>query len=191
MEPSPTSRREFVSLSGTVAAMILGVRPETLRRAFEAMDAAREGQELQFEHFTPERAADLEAIAAQIIPTDDLPGAREARVVVFMDRTFGDLPQPARDDLWAGLDALNRQATERAGTAVRFAQLSDEDQHALLVEIEAQPFFQQVRANTIIGMFAHPKWGGNYDGAGWQVLGFEPRFVWSPPFGAYDAEVHR
>jgi hypothetical protein len=31
------------------------------------------------------QGATLEALAAQIIPTDDTPGAREARVVNFMD----------------------------------------------------------------------------------------------------------
>jgi hypothetical protein len=35
--------------------------------------------------FTTEKGAEIEAIAAQIIPADDTPGAREARVIYFMD----------------------------------------------------------------------------------------------------------
>ena len=35
--------------------------------------------------FTPQQAADFDAFAAQIIPTDDTPGAREANVVHFTD----------------------------------------------------------------------------------------------------------
>ncbi len=31
----------------------------------------------------------------------------------------------------------------------------------------------------------------NFEGAGYKILGFEPRFVWQPPFGDYDAEVNR
>ena len=48
--------------------------------------------------------------------------------------------------------------------------------------------FWIVPLGVLIGMFAHPDHGGNYDGAGWKLLGFEPRYVWQPPFGEYDAE---
>ena len=43
------------------------------------------------------QAADVDAMAAQIIPTDSTPGAREARVVQFIDRalvTFEDKRKP-------------------------------------------------------------------------------------------------
>ena len=36
-------------------------------------------------------------------------------------------------------------------------------------------------------MFADPSWGGNREQAGWKLLGFDPRGIWQPPFGAYDA----
>jgi hypothetical protein len=39
-------------------------------------------------------------------------------------------------------------------------------------------------------MFAMPAWGGNRDGAGWALLGFDSRHVWQPPFGYYDAGHH-
>src|SRR4051794_29392930 len=38
--------------------------------------------------FSAADAADVEAVAAQIIPTDDTPGAREAGVVHFIDRAL-------------------------------------------------------------------------------------------------------
>ena len=41
-----------------------------------------------FEVFTPEQAKEVEAIAARIIPTDELPGATEAGVVYFIDRAL-------------------------------------------------------------------------------------------------------
>ena len=39
------------------------------------------------------QAATLEAVATQIIPTDDTPGAREARVVNFIDNAWQPLPR--------------------------------------------------------------------------------------------------
>ena len=42
----------------------------------------------KLEVLTAEQARQVEAIACQIIPTDDLPGAREAGVVYFIDRAL-------------------------------------------------------------------------------------------------------
>ncbi|HEX9692024.1 MAG TPA: gluconate 2-dehydrogenase subunit 3 family protein [Gemmatimonadales bacterium] len=198
---TPTSRREFLSLAGTASAVLLGLSPEAFERALTATRMAQQGQSVTLETLTPAQAADLEAIAAQIIPTDDLPGAREARVIVFIDRVRGELAAsvgfgPADDaggidDILVGIEDLNSRVVARAGSPARFAALSSVEQHALLEEIQETPFFRQMRLLTITGMFAHPNWGGNYEGAGWKVLGFEPRFFWQPPFGAYDAEVQR
>ena len=43
---------------------------------------------MKFGFFTPEQALEVEAMAAQIIPTDETPGAREARVINFIDRAL-------------------------------------------------------------------------------------------------------
>ena len=48
--------------------------------------AAELGQAEKSVFFTPEQALEVEEMAAQIIPTDETPGAREARVVAFIDR---------------------------------------------------------------------------------------------------------
>ena len=46
--------------------------------------------------FNITQMADVEAISAQIIPTTDTPGAREAHVVVFIDLGAGHAsPSPA------------------------------------------------------------------------------------------------
>lgn len=192
MPSADPSRREFLAASGAAAAVWLGTDPAAFRRALAAARAAVHGQAIRYDVLTDEQAADLDAIGSQIIPTDDaLPGAHEARVVVFIDRALGSFAADQREPLLQGLDDLNRRAAARWPGAGRFAALAGERQHALLREIEDTPFFGQVRFAVVVGMFAHPSWGGNYDGAGWKVLGFEPRFVWQPPFGAYDAEAHR
>ncbi len=185
---SGPTRREFLASSGAFAAGWLGSDREAFGRALASQRAAARGEQVAYEVLTAEQAADLDAIAAQIIPSDDdLPGAREARVIVFIDRALGDYMAPQAEALFDDLDDLNRRVSERWGTE-RFSQLSDERQIELLQEIENGAFFQQVRAAVLLGMFAHPDYGGNQDGAGWRLLGFEPRYFWRPPFGEYDAE---
>ena len=54
--------------------------------------------------------------------------------------------------------------------------------------VEQTPFFEQMRLLTLLGMFSSPAYGGNVDGAGWKLLGFEDRHVFEPPFGWYDRD---
>ena len=171
-----------MAASGALVTAWMGTDPAAFAAALrDARDAARDGQ-VQFQALTAEQAEDLDAIAAQLIPTDDLPGAREAKAVVFIDRALATFQSEQKSGMLEGLADLNR----RAGG--RFSAVSENRQRDLLREIEDTPFFEQVRTAVITGTFAHPAWGGNADGAGWQILGFEPRFLWRPPFGAYDAE---
>jgi hypothetical protein len=41
---------------------------------------------------------------------------------------------------------------------------------------------------TLVGMFALPKYGGNRDGVGWKLLGFQDQHIFEPPFGYYDRD---
>lgn len=185
-------RRDFLAASGAAATAWLGVEPATLVGALRAARAAVGGAAVAYEVLTDEQAADVDAIAAQIIPSDgDVPGAREARVVVFIDRLLAGFAAGQRQSMLEGLDDLNRKAAEQWPGAGRFATLSGGRQCELIREIEATPFFAQARFAVLAGMFAHPSWGGNYEGAGWRLLDFDPRAVWSPPCGAYDAAVNR
>jgi gluconate 2-dehydrogenase gamma chain len=69
-----------------------------------------------------------------------------------------------------------------------FSALAPEQQDALLVSIEDTEFFGTMRYMTIAGMFSLPEYGGNRDYAGWNLIGFEHKHVWEPPFGFYDAD---
>ena len=191
---SGSTRREFLASTGALAAGgafaagWLGTDPEALLRALEAQRAAAQGEQVPFELLSAEQAADLDAIAEQILPSDgDQPGAREARVIVFIDRALGSYMAGEADAILSGHADLNRRVAARGG-AERFSELSDERQIEMLREIENGAFFQQVRVAVLVGMCAHPDHGGNVNQAGWQLLGFEPRYVWRPPFGEYDAE---
>jgi hypothetical protein len=72
--------------------------------------------------------------------------------------------------------------------AATFADLPPERRIAFMRTIEQTPFFEQMRLLTLLGMFSSPAYGGNVDGAGWKLLGFEDRHVFAPPFGWYDRD---
>lgn len=187
-----TSRRDFLALGSSAAAAVWLGDPQSVQRALKAARLASQGGPVQYEVLTPEQAEDLEAMSAQIIPSDDdLPGAREARVVVFLDRALNSHASGQREQLLDGLVELNTLVAEGTTDATRFSELASDQQVTLLHEVEDTAFFGQMRFLTVVGTFAHPNWGGNFEGAGYKILGFEPRFVWQPPFGDYDAEVNR
>jgi len=185
------SRRVFLAASGTAfASAWLAADADDLRASLaHAARAAGSDALLPWEALAPEQAADLEAIAAQIFPSDDTPGAREAHVVNFLDHSLATWAAPQREDLIRGLDELNAEAARRWPGASRFALLAPKRQLDLLRARDQTPFFQQMRFATLVGMFSLPSYGGNASKLGWQVIGFEDRYAWQPPFGDYDAEA--
>jgi gluconate 2-dehydrogenase gamma chain len=184
------SRRGFL-LTGAAALWLTG-DGALVRRAFAAAEDARRsgGRRPTFDTLTREQAADLEAVCARIIPTDDLPGAREARAIVYIDRALGTFAADQLRPMLDGLADLSRRVVDRWPGTARFSALAEDRQDELLRAIEDTTFFGQVRLATLVGTFASPSWGGNHEGAGWRIMGFEPRFAWEPPFGDYDAEAN-
>jgi gluconate 2-dehydrogenase gamma chain len=187
----PLGRRAFLGAScAALASAWLAADPAKLRASLAHAARDRDGAAGDaFQVFTPEQAGDVDAIAAQIVPTDDLPGAREAGAVYFIDHSLATWAVEQREPFTRGLADLNREVRRRWPEAERFASLSPERQVELLRAVEPTPFFQMVRFLTIAGTFANASWGGNRDKAGWRILGFEDRFMWEPPFGDYDAEA--
>src|SRR3989475_7631175 len=144
MLADPVSRRAFLAASTTAfAAAWLAAEPAEIRAALEhAARAAQSTEPLPWDVLTPEQAADLDAIAAQIFPTDDTPGAREARVVNFMDRSLATWAAQQREPLIHGLDELNGEVERRWPGTKRFANLAPEHQLELLGSQEQTPFFR-------------------------------------------------
>lgn len=176
------SRRGFLKglTSAAGAAWLTAHWPAVLAAA---QDATRLRASGSFEFLKPADAADLAAIAAQIFPSDELPGATEAGVVYFMDSALRTFMSDAAGGVQKGLLALNKKA------GAGFATLPPEEQARLLNAEEKSDFFGTIRFMTVAGMFALPSYGGNKDFSGWTMLGFEHRMAWQPPFGHYDAEM--
>jgi gluconate 2-dehydrogenase gamma chain len=135
----------------------------------------------------------LDALTSRILPAvDGRPGAHEAGVVYFIDRSLATF-NAAQKPLYAeGVADLNRRAAGKWTGTASFAALQPAQQDALLHDIEQTRFFQAARFDTIVGTFALPTWGGNHDYAGWRLLGLEHQPAFQPPFGYYDAnDVNR
>ena len=137
---------------------------------------------------TAAELAEVEAITAQIIPSDATPGAREAGIASFVDRALATFFSPLAPTLRGQLTEFRVACKARHPNVASFADLSAEQQIAFLQTIEQTAFFSSMRLLTVIGMFAKPEYGGNRDGVGWKLLGFEDRHIFEPPFGEYDRD---
>jgi gluconate 2-dehydrogenase gamma chain len=134
-----------------------------------------------FENLTATESDLLEAILDRLIPTDEYgPGAKEARVINYIDRGLGGALAAQKPAYTAGLVALDRYAQTTRGKA--FMQLSPRDQDSVLMDVEggqatgftgsSAQFFGMVLGHTRQGMFGDPFYGGNANFAGWDLLGY-------------------
>ena len=172
----------------SVATAWRGVSADAVQNALAYAVTARAMPHRVWEFLTAEQGACVEALVERIVPSDDTPGAREAGVAHFVDRSLATWAVAQRG-LWIqGLIDLDRDALVASHNASRFADLPEAAQIELLKKIERTPFFQAARFTTLLGMFALPAYGGNAGEVGWRLIGFEHRAAWQPPFGFYDAE---
>ena len=77
-------------------------------------------------HLSAEEARDLEAVAAQIIPSDETPGAREAGVIYFIDAALGSFMSANAGVLREGLTALTARvlpSLQRAAGATNVVEI--------------------------------------------------------------------
>lgn len=137
-------------------------------------------------YLTQEEATEIEAFTARIIPADETPGAKEAGVVWFIDgalATFGDRDQRLVRE---GVAQLSKDVARKHAGRSRFSQLSEAEQDAFITGYQQVEFFHFMRFGTIAGFLALPRYGGNKDFIGWEVVGQERVWEYAPPFGWYD-----
>lgn len=183
MSANGKSRRSFLlaSAAGVNAAWVAANYPGILAAQRQVNLAAKAGEPPRLTFFTEAQAAEVEAIAAQIIPTDDTPGAKEARCVYFIDRALSGFAKSSQPVYTKGLENLEK-------TVGKFSALPADDQIKALKAIEKTEFFKAVRTHTVLGFFSRPVHGGNYDKVGWKLIGYDDSLNHKPPFGYYDAE---
>jgi gluconate 2-dehydrogenase gamma chain len=121
----------------------------------------------------------IDAVVNRLIPSDELgPGAREAGVPVYLERSFAGYLSGERSVFSEGLAGIDAAARARHHTA--FAQLSPDQQDELLNSLEkneisgfrpdSRTFFHRMRQLTLEGMFGDPWYGGNRGFAGWDLI---------------------
>ena len=172
------SRRQWLALSPLSAAVLAAQQ--------HAHDVMRASKPAALSVLNAEEAREIEALLAQIIPTDASPGAREAGVIYFIDRALATFDADKRAVYTEGLKQAQVKQRELFANSKSIAALQTDEQIRLLRAIENTDFFEQLRTHTIMGFFGNPSYGGNREQAGWKLIGFEDKHQFEPPFGYYD-----
>ena len=207
MKSSQNARRQFLLQSAGAATIAWANAqwPSILAAAQHAQESAKSAGKPHFEVLTTEQARNVEAIAAQIIPSDDLPGAGEAGVVFFIDRALKTFASDMLPVYEKGLVEVNQLTTQKFPTVKTFADATPEQQENIMTilgerlnppaggarrrrQIASADFVQTIWQHTIFGFLADPEAGGNRDYAGWKAIDRDPAHSFSPPFGFYDKD---
>lgn len=171
------SRRKFLRLLG--ATGLLGAS-EPIASALVTPAAARTSG---YKVLRPAQVAALEAIAEQIIPADQEPGAREAGVVHYLDNVLAGYQSEKLPLYAAGLEGTEQTSHLLFGRD--FVKLSFDQQTTVLKSLEqgtaqgevwrsvsSQEFFAMVWGHVLEGFYGPPEQGGNKNYASWKMVGF-------------------
>jgi gluconate 2-dehydrogenase gamma chain len=147
---------------------------------------AQGGTTLRF--FSANEAITIDALVAQIIPTDETPGAREMGVLRFIDYALAGFLSPLAPTFRTRLADFEANCRAAHAGVHEFAALTIEQQIAWLREVEHTPFFESLQQLTVLGALTMPQYGGNRNGLGWQLIGFKDLHAFTSPYGYYDRD---
>ncbi|MDE3195185.1 MAG: gluconate 2-dehydrogenase subunit 3 family protein [Acidobacteriota bacterium] len=153
------------------------------------LEAQKSAQSGGLTFFNPAQMKEVEAIVAQLIPADETPGAKEAHCHDFIDRALSGFAKANRSAYTKGLDDLQSRVQQMFPGSSLFSGLTSAQQIQVLTAIEKTPFFNLIRNHTVIGFFARPEHGGNYEKLGWKLIAYDDSMNFKPPFGYYDARA--
>jgi gluconate 2-dehydrogenase gamma chain len=177
-------RREFLTIP---AGALGGTLLYTLAREPLRLEAQEGTVKVPLRFFTAAEARVISSACERIFPSDASgPGAKEAGVVIYIDRqlagpygadkyryTKGPFVDSVAEHGYQGKE--NPRETYKIGLAALgtgFPDLAIEAQIQKLQSMEQTRFFQLLRAHTIEGMFSDPMHGGNAGVIGWQLIGY-------------------
>src|SRR5262249_45224151 len=130
------SRREW-----TVGA--LGLSAAEVASAWQhAHDAVSAATPPRFEALDTPLARDIEALAAQIIPSDGTPGAREAGVIYFIDRALHTWEADKLEAYRKGMYEVQLVRKELFPGSASVASLRADQAKGLVAMIEKMEFFE-------------------------------------------------
>ncbi len=177
-------RREFITLP---AKCLGGLLIYTLAGEPIHLQGGEETIRLPLRFFTASEATIVAVACERIFPSDESgPGAKEAGVVIYIDRqlagpygrdryryTKPPFVESVPEHGYQGPE--NPQQIYRAGLqrlGPNFADLPVAQQEDHLKSLETTLFFHLLRTHTIEGMFSDPMHGGNANLIGWQLIGY-------------------
>lgn len=143
--------------------------------------------------FTNQEFAVLSAAVARVLPKDEDPGALEANVPEYIDRALQSQQlESMRKNFGPGLAALDRRCQRMF--KVGFPEASPEQQDEVLTIFKNSPetsgesrWYEMLIVLSLEGFLGDPSYGGNRDGVGWKLVGFElVDHRASDPGGDYD-----
>jgi len=177
-------RREFITLP---AKALGGLLIYTLAGEPIRLGADEGTIRLALRFFKEPEARIIEAACDCIFPSDkNGPGAKEAGVVIYIDRqlagpygkdryryTKAPFVESVPEHGYQGQQTpqeIYRDGVGKLGAG--FAELSAPQQNERLKAMESTMFFRMLRTHTIEGMFSDPMHGGNANLIGWQLIGY-------------------
>jgi gluconate 2-dehydrogenase gamma chain len=169
------NRREFLGSS------VLGVCVAPWVLATDAKSA--------WKFFTPDEALVADAMAEQIIPADQDPGAHDLGVVFFMDNQLTTVYARFQEDYRKGLEGV--EETSHLLFSRSFCELEWDQQTELLKKLETgksegkiweqrspAAFFRLIRDHAMQGFYGSPRHGGNRGYGSYKMLGLDyPQFI--------------
>lgn len=189
MEFTAPSRRQFLTAIGNLAsAGWIAMNWPQIAAAAEHSGHDADAPPNIIKTLSVGEAATVDAVANLIVPGGDTPGARDARVIYFIDNALGSFFAAQLPSFRQGLGEFVSAYDARHGVDTPFASANEAQQIAFLKEVEKTPFFLAVRRLTVLGLLALPKYGGNHENLGWKLIGVEDNHAWEPPFGFYDRD---
>ena len=188
-EPNESRRNFLFTTCGMATGTWLAASwPGIAAAAEHAHHAAAASSPQSFQFLSDSDAADVDAIAAQILPSGAQPGAHEARAMYFIDRALATFFSPRAAPFRLGLAKFQQAFRAVNPAAASFAAASPATQYAFLETIDRTEFFESMRVLTILGTLSSSQYGGNHDNLGWKLIGFEDKHVFTTPFGYYDRD---
>ena len=176
------SRREVLALIETIAVSMALPACKTRRRETPADPVADPATPKAPAALDAPAYRALEAATARILPASaDFAGARDAKVMAFIERQLVILPfARLAPGMVALARALDQQAMARGKPA--FAELDVVAQDTVIdglargmwpaVKLPQRELFLVLHTLTLEGFLADPVHGGNHDGAGWKAIDF-------------------
>jgi gluconate 2-dehydrogenase gamma chain len=159
--------REFLAawLPASTAGANEGRGLVTLLGMPHSQDESPQGEAYKPKFFKPEQLKTVELLAEMIIPTDEEPGAKEARVAEYVDfvvYSAKEFEPDMRREWTEGLAFLERESQKRFGSAFRLA--SEANRVSLLTEMslperdpnterEGFTFFRLAKEMTVEGFY--------------------------------------